>query len=314
MATAGYIGSHNVHMFTQLDFNFPAPCLNATSGCYYAGAPTFASATGVANARLNPQFNSLVLANTIASSHYEALQTSLNRRFSNGWQAQVSYTWSKSIDNSSGTYGLDGGGLANSGTNPTNLNADNGVSNFSRTNNFRVSGIYVVPSHLKGVAGEINQWLAVHRNLHATCPARPSVLSLPPTACFQARDRPRAARTWWQAAISTRASRTLNQWFNPGCFTLQPVGTYGNSGRDIIIGPNLWNMDSSLVKDFRVTKISENFQVQFRAEAFNILNHPSFQNPANTIFAGTAVNGSAGRITATNSQPRQIQLALKVVF
>ena len=54
--------------------------------------------------------------------------------------------------------------------------------------------------------------------------------------------------------------------------------------------------------------------MQFRAEAFNILNHPSFQNPNTTIFAGAALNASAGKITATNSSPRQIQLALKIVF
>jgi hypothetical protein len=100
-------------------------------------------------------------------------------------------------------------------------------------------------------------------------------------------------------------------WFNPNCFSLQPLGTFGNVGRDFIIGPNLWNLDNSVTKDW---KVKESFTVQFRAEAFNILNHPSFQNPTTVIFAGTAVNGSAGKITATNSQPRQIQLALKLLF
>jgi hypothetical protein len=108
--------------------------------------------------------------------------------------------------------------------------------------------------------------------------------------------------------------QTLSAWFNTACFALQPQGTYGNAGRDIIIGPNLWNLDDSLTKDFKVTRISELFKLQFRAEAFNILNHPSFQNPNTTIFAGTALNASAGKITATNSSPRQIQLALKIVF
>ena len=313
VATAGYVGSHNVHMFTQLDFNYPSPCLSATSGCFYNGAPTFASAAGVANARLNPQFNSLVLANTIASSHYEALQTSLNRRFSGGWQAQVSYTWSKSIDNSSGTYGLDGGGLANSGTNPTNLTADAGVSNFSRTNNFRVSGIYNVPFHLKGAAGGlINGWQFT--GIYTFLSGAPFSALSAANRVFSGTGSPTGRPNLVAGCDLYSGFQTLSQWFNPGCFSLQPVGTYGNSGRDIIIGPNLWNMDSSLVKDFKVPQISENFQVQFRAEAFNILNHPSFQNPANTIFAGTAINGSAGRITATNSQPRQLQLALKIVF
>ena len=73
---------------------------------------------------------------------------------------------------------------------------------------------------------------------------------------------------------------------------------------------------NALGKDFRVSKISENFTVQFRAEAFNIMNHPSFQLlTANTqIFAGAALNASAGKIQATNSSPRQLQLALKIVF
>ena len=94
---------------------------------------------------------------------------------------------------------------------------------------------------------------------------------------------------------------------------MQPLGTYGDAGRDTIIGPNLWNLDSALDKNFRV---SERFNIQFRAEAFNIMNHPSFQLlAANTqIFAGTALNASAGKIQSTNSSPRQIQLALKIVF
>ena len=108
--------------------------------------------------------------------------------------------------------------------------------------------------------------------------------------------------------------QTLNAWFNTSCYTLQAAGTYGNAGRDTIIGPNLWNLDDSLNKDFAVPKISENFRIQFRAEAFNILNHPSFQQPNTTIFAGGALNASAGRITNTTSSPRQLQLGLKIVF
>jgi hypothetical protein len=76
-----------------------------------------------------------------------------------------------------------------------------------------------------------------------------------------------------------------------------------------------------------VTKISEAFTLQFKAEAFNIFNHPAFQNPGSTVFnpalsaavatnpfAGTVPNAAVGAITATNSSPRQIQLALKLIF
>ena len=81
--------------------------------------------------------------------------------------------------------------------------------------------------------------------------------------------------------------QTLNAWFNTACFTEQAVGTYGNAGRDIIIAPNLWNLDDSLTKDFRVKEVAT---IQFRAEAFNIMNHPSFQLPNAQIFAGAALN------------------------
>jgi len=313
VASVGYVGSHNVHMFTQLDFNYPVPCMSASSGCFYNGAPTFSSAAGVANPRLNPQFNSLILANTIASSHYDALQASLNRRFAKGWQMQVSYAFSKSIDNSSGTYGLDGGGLGVAATNPTNLTPDKGLSNFNRTNNFRVSGLYNVPFKAQGIAGQlINGWQLTGAFTYLS--GAPTTPLSATNRVFTGTGSPTGRPNLIAGCDLYNGFQTLSQWFNPNCFALQPVGTYGDAGRDIILGPNLWNLDDSLTKDFKVRQISDQFFVQFRAEAFNILNHPSFQNPNNTVFAGAGFNASAGRITATNSQPRQLQLALKLVF
>jgi hypothetical protein len=150
--TIGYIGTHNLHMFIPRDFNYPVPCLAPNSGCFYNGAPTYSSAAGVPNPRLDPQYNSLQLADNLAASHYEALQTSVDHRFSHGWQMQVSYTYSKSIDNGSGTYGLDGGGISSQ---PLNAAVDRGLSNFNRTNNFRVSGVYNLPYHGHGFTGEV---------------------------------------------------------------------------------------------------------------------------------------------------------------
>ena len=315
VATIGYVGSHNLHMFAQKDFNYPVPVIGPT------GVPTFASQTGVANARLNPFYSSLQLADNLADSHYNALQTSLNRRFSAGWQAQVSYTWAKSIDNSSGTYGLDGGGAV---SNPTSIAYDRGLSNFSRKHNFRVSGIYNIPVKVKGFASFlVNDWQLT--GVFTYLSGSPANITSAANRVFSGTGgntgRPNAV-----AGCDTYANQSLHGlWFNPQCYTLQAIGTYGNLGRDTIIGPNLWNLDNSLTKDFKVKKISEQFAVQFRAEFFNILNHPSFQNPTTAnIFAGNpgagaqapgvALNSSAGTITATNSQPRQVQLALKITF
>src|SRR5262249_54886804 len=149
VATVGYVGSHSLHLPAQKDFNFPVPFIGPS------GRPTFGvlNATNtavVANPRSNPAYAYLQMMDAIGDAHYHALQSSLNHRFSSGWQAQVTYTWSKSIDNSSGSYGLDGGGAI---YNPTDARADRGLSNFSRKHNFRVSGIYDLAFRARGLLG-----------------------------------------------------------------------------------------------------------------------------------------------------------------
>src|SRR5581483_1082852 len=94
----------------------------------------------------------LLFGDNLADAHYHALQTSLNRRYSHGLQAQVSYTFSKSIDNASGAFGPNGGGPASQSF---NVAADRGLSNFDRRHNFRVSAVYQLPYRGSGVAGAL---------------------------------------------------------------------------------------------------------------------------------------------------------------
>jgi hypothetical protein len=108
----------------------------------------------------------------------------------------------------------------------------------------------------------------------------------------------------------------------PQCFNLR-----GNSGRNILIGPGTSNLDFSIFKNIPIKKISESFNVQFRAELFNILNRANFAvpvTPNNTdIFDsnGKSLNpllppfdGTAGVLTATSTPSREIQFALKLVW
>ena len=103
------------------------------------------------------------------------------------------------------------------------------------------------------------------------------------------------------------------------CFNLR-----GNAGRNTLIGPGVESLDFSIFKNNKIRRISENFNVQFRVEMFNILNHPNFAPPGpgdgNTdIFApngdsGAPPNGTAGALVRTTISERQIQFAIKVIF
>jgi hypothetical protein len=112
----------------------------------------------------------------------------------------------------------------------------------------------------------------------------------------------------------------VNEWYNPGCFSLQAPGTLGNLGRDTLVGPDFFDLDLALMKDTAVRKISEQFRIQFRAEVFNLMNHPNFSLPNQNVFSQTtvgngAINPQAGKITSTTpNNQREIQFGLKFVF
>ena len=123
-----------------------------------------------------------------------------------------------------------------------------------------------------------------HHEPHHRAPApadRPASIAL----CRADRQPAISARAWRldspRTSIRSRTAGSAPQWYNPAGFVLQPQGTPGNLGRDLIRGPKLFNMDFSLLKD---TKIRENMNLQFRAEFFNILNHENFATPNLNIF------------------------------
>jgi hypothetical protein len=115
-------------------------------------------------------------------------------------------------------------------------------------------------------------------------------------------DRPNATGT-----SQSLSNPTTAEWFNTAAFTLQPLYTFGNVGRNSVIGPAGLYVDFSTHKDFRVHK--EGHYLQFRWEAFNVLNHPAWGLP-NTSLSSPQF----GQITSTNGNMRQLQFALKYVF
>jgi hypothetical protein len=108
----------------------------------------------------------------------------------------------------------------------------------------------------------------------------------------------------------------VDRWYDPACFRLQAAGRPGNLGRNTLRGPGFFTTDIALIKDI---KVRESTSVQFRTEVFNVLNHPNFGQPNPDLFVpdgsgGVRISPTAGQITTTTTQARQIQFGVKILF
>lgn len=244
-----------------------------------------------------------------SNSSYNSLQASLTKRFSQGLTFLASYTWSHSLDDYSGDpTGTSDVSVVPGNQAPGQLN-NYATSDFDRRHRFVFSGIYDLPKAYKGgstIARQaVNGWqLATVVTLQSGTPF--SVLTND-TAFVQARaDSVAGCNPELGGSVESR----LKKYFNTACF--EPVlapGTasgFGNSGRNILRGPNQENVDISLIKYFPIT---ERTKLEFRSEFFNAFNIVNFQNP-DSVF----LSPSYGQIVATSTGPRVIQFALKVSF
>ena len=275
----------------------------------------FASLIGgriTTNPRINPAFNFLQERAAWGNSNYNSLQAGLNRRFSGGIQTQMSYTYSKSMDYGSAGQGAEAIGAAQATQDPYNASIERGRSSFDRTHSMRLSGVYAIPFGGKSL---LSGWRL--SGIYSAVTGAPfSILTGFDQAGLGIGNTQRPNLIAGQTGNPFLGSP--DKWFDTAGFSLPAVGTYGNLGRTTAVGPGVQNVDFSLAKETRITRISETFQVQFRAEVFNALNHANFGLPNASVFVaganGTAsANPNAGRIT-TAAPARQIQFGLKFLF
>jgi hypothetical protein len=292
------------------------------------------------------------------SSHYHSLQATLSHKFSSGLYFQGAYTWSKSIDNTSGSTfqdELNGATTAIFGD-PNNLRFMHGLSDFDRTHRLVVSYDYELPvGKWTGISNQgfgrfVNGW-GIHgfTTFQSGTPFAifdSSALQLSDLHGFFGANFATLAPGMTLADVLTHGriqDRTCDPTpLQPSCIgfinlnALQPGGTcvdaqnqpvscsssaaqgaaLGNVGRNKFRGPFQQNWDMALTKD---TKITERVGTEFRVEAFNVFNHPSFQSPqAFGTFLGNYgfldVAGGTSAILGTVSRPRILQLALKLTF
>jgi hypothetical protein len=260
---------------------------------------------GISGVRPIAGFSSINLNESASNSTYNGMWVSVNRKVARRLTFNASYTLSKSIDNNSV------GSSNPEAQNFRNLRLERALSDFDARQRFVVSGVYSLPFKAQQALADrvVNGWaISPIVNLQSGNPFSPIVpLLADGSGSLLAFDRPYVVPG--QSIQLDNPSPDL--WFNKAAFVRHPGG-FGNAGRNIITGPGLANFDLSLVKS---TTVKENVNLQFRAEAFNVFNHPNFSQPNRTV-----TSGDFGRITTTRAargdlgSSRQIQFGLKLMF
>lgn len=334
VVSLGYVGSHGIRLWASRQVNscptqFGDGRRYTQSGCEWAR---------------NPNFATNQMQDNPSSSKYHGLIAKVNRRFSQSFSFNASYTWSKSIDDDQGSRGgQSSGSVLIWGGSIDDIKAGRGLSDFHVSQNLVVNGSWALPGPVGGVAGAIVGGWQVNAIL--------TVSDGPPfTAGLD--------RSWgYQGPQTDNYAASLlpgrdNNASNPGdvdnyidktAFTLpassnpadqaKPQGSpalnvagcgngspecraYGDLGRNTVMGPGVNTFDFGLMKNWAIPQFGEQGSFQFRAEFLNAFNRANFGRPSSlNIFGRTGnISSSAGRITKHTTSARNIQLALRIFF
>jgi hypothetical protein len=259
-----------------------------------------------------PEWQAIQFLNGDGIANYNAFSAKLSQRFGRDFTTLFSFTWSKAIDESSA---IRGTGNDFGPMNPHCRSCDRGPAGFNVPRRFVTSILYTLPFG-KGRRFLTNGGPVVD---HVVGGWQLSTITT-------VQDGASIVTSSWDAAgqVIVPHSNRLNcvgnpvadnpnpdRYFAKEAFSNAVAGTFGNCGRNNLIGPGQWNVDFSAAKDFR---ISESHGLQFRMEMFNAPNHPAWGNPSASWGSSNATPSTAfGRIRGT-SQLRQIQFALKYHF
>jgi Carboxypeptidase regulatory-like domain/TonB dependent receptor-like, beta-barrel/TonB-dependent Receptor Plug Domain len=351
-AAIAYVGSRTNHSpFSTDDSNMVLPSLTSAGYLWPCGPDGKGKPcvkgflpSGAPTALLNPNVGRIRATWWDNNSSYHGLQAGLAKNMSHGFQAQGSYTWSKCIDMGSG--GMLGDPYANSLSSLMffNRGGRRGVCDFNITQNFVVNYLWHPPTaKFGGVVAQrvLGGWEFGGVIVASTGSPFTAVVGGDPLGQNSSDPKDFAQRLSGPGCDHPVNPGSVTQYIKVGCFgpPIVPAsfpgpcvlasdglgGTiantcmnlFGNSGRNTLVGPGLLNVDFSVFKNNYVPRISEAFNIQFRAEFFNLMNHPNFQAPIKTSAVlnvdGTRA-GEAGQITETSTTSRQIQFGLKVIW
>ena len=329
----GYVGTTGVRLPRFIEGNpavFVPGAVTTGTGCSPTVPCPISTENNVNQRRLysgctlaNPNncvYSSVGEIASIANSSYNALETSLRKRFSHGLSFLASYTWSHSIDdvssfNITGSASQPVAGENDLAQNPFDLAAERGRSMFDSHHRLVLSYQWSLPflQHSNAWYGKVlGNW-----QLNGIFTA----MSGGPFTVFDSNDVSLQGQapeiTGFSAnrpnviANPNSGPRTAQEWFNVNAFQqLQPdplgrFEVFGDEGRNAVQGPGYVNWDASAFKSIR---LAESKELEFRGELFNLLNHTNFRLPVSDIESPTF-----GQIQSDVS-PRVIQVALKFLF
>ncbi|MBI3894920.1 MAG: TonB-dependent receptor, partial [Acidobacteria bacterium] len=270
----------------------------------------------------NPSFTASRYTANVGDAWYNGLQLVLKKRFGAGLGFNSSYTFAKNM----GTTGIGLRSAENpSGTNYLPLNSwdiasEKGLAAIDTRHNFRFSFSYELPfgagQKFAGNLSRLPNALLGGWQINSIISARGGLPATLKLSYNNSNTRP-ASGIFDRPDLKPGASNNPvlggpDRYYDVNAFLAPPPDTFGNLGQNTLIGPSLFNLDFSLFKE---VGLGETKKVQFRAEFFNLFNHPNFSQPNTTVFTSpTRINPTAGRISGTITDPRKIQLALKFEF
>jgi hypothetical protein len=301
LLSASYVGnqSHRLLVLQEANPGNPALCLSLP------GCGPFGETTSGTRGPLGSNFGSDTNQATVGNSNYNSLEVSL-RHTSKSLQLFASYTYSKSIDQSSNV---------GEEVNPINPALSRALSAFDVTHNFVVSYAYELPfEHLFGVSNSWTKGWTISGITHFSSGFPVTLLNYGDNSLLGAEpnginnygvDEPQY--TPGPLALNHNP-RNGQPYFNTSLFSLQPLGQPGNAKRRFFYGPGIDNYDMALLKSVPLT---ESKSLQFRFEGFNVFNHAQFYGP--TSVNGNINSSSFGSVVSA-AAPRLMQAAVKFIF
>jgi hypothetical protein len=288
----GYLGSHSYRLERMFDWNETTPGLVGS----------------VQSRKPYPEFTKVQEIGNVAEAKYNSLAVKVTRRLHQGLSVLGGYTLSKSEDNGSGIRTLNGDTLFPQNSNC--LECEWGLSVFDVRHRFVASILYELPfgkgkPYMQdGIGGAILGGWQISTILSKSSGFPRTVYSgTDRSNTGGGQDRPNVTG---QDPVLPDDQQTIARWFNTDAYTLNALGTFGNAGRNTFFGPGITNVDASIIRNFRLNSKT----LQFRLEAFNVLNNPIWNDPNTTISSGALY----GTINSTRKPMREVQLGVKFVF